>query len=371
VALILYTSGTTSAPKGAYLSPRAVLAQLRNMAAIGELDDNTVVAAGTPVSHVGGLIAGLLMPAFLGARSVILSSWQPDSAVEIIEREHVTLMMGATVFLRDLVTRYAAGASPAHRLTHYMCAGATISPALIAAADDVGIFATRNYGMTETAGICTGATRGDPTAMRANWDGRLLPGMEIEAVDAERNPVKDGTEGELRIRGPQLFDGYTDENVTRAQIDEDGWFYPGDVGIIHDRWVRMTGRSKDIVNRGGEKFSTQDIEHALLAHHDIAAAAVTAVPDSRLGEGVGAWVVLADNVQWEGPDRYLRHLDDMSLAKAKMPVDWHVVEAIPTSASGKVQKFRLPELVDLATARDVRLVLNTSDSSQQKKADSS
>jgi non-ribosomal peptide synthetase component E (peptide arylation enzyme) len=118
----------------------------------------------------------------------------------------------------------------------------------------------------------------------------------------------------------------------------------------------MTGRTKDIVNRGGEKFSTQDIEHALLRHADLVAAAVTAVPDERFGETVGAWVVLAAGVAWDGPQRYLRHLDSLRLARAKLPVEWHVVESIPTSASGKVQKFRLRELADLETADQVRLI---------------
>lgn len=359
-ALLLYTSGTTSAPKGAYLSSRALLAQLRNMAAIADLDETSVVATGTPVSHVGGLIAGLLLPMFLGARSVILPSWDPEDAVNVIARERVSVMMGATVFIQDLVSRYAAGQGKLHRLTHYMCAGATIPPTLIEAGDEVGVFVTRHYGMTETAGICTGATRGDPLAMRREWDGRLLAGMEIEAVDADGVRLPDGAEGELRVRGPQLFDGYTDAAITSAQFDSDGWFYPGDLGVLSGRWVKMTGRTKDIVNRGGEKFSTQDIEQALLSHDDLAAVAVTAVPDERFGEAVGAWVVLTPGAQWQGPDAYLRHLDALRLAKAKLPVEWHVVHAIPTSASGKMQKFRLHELEDLATVAGVRLPVDGS-----------
>lgn len=357
-ALILYTSGTTSAPKGAYLSSRALLAQLRNMAAVADLDQTTVVAAGTPLSHLGGFVAGLVLPAFLGARSVILPAWRPDDAVEVIERERVTLMMGATVFLQDLVDRYAAGAATTHRLARYLCAGATIPPTLVRDAQKVGISATRHYGMTETAGICTGAASADPLERRSEWDGRVLAGMEIEAVDHNRRRLPDGHEGELRIRGAQLFDGYTDAAATKAQFDDEGWFYPGDIGILADGWLTMTGRSKDIINRGGEKFSTQEIENALLAHPDIAAAAVTAVPDQRFGEGVGAWVALARGVCWEGPDRYLRHLDGLRLAKAKLPVEWHVVAAIPTSPSGKVQKFALRDLPDLASATSARLSTN-------------
>ncbi len=193
------------------------------------------------------------------------------------------------------------------------------------------------------------------------------PGALHEVEDRQRGPrravepggakigLADGSEGELRIRGPQLFDGYTDTQVTVSQFDDEGWFYPGDVGVVDDGWIRMTGRTKDIVNRGGEKFSTQDIEHALLSHVDIVAASVTSVPDERFGEAVGAWVVLGPGTPWEGPQRYLQHLESLRLARAKLPVEWHVVETIPTSASGKVQKFRLRELPDLATAEHVRL----------------
>jgi len=358
-ALILYTSGTTSAPKGALLSSRALFAHLRNMVDIADLDEASVLAAGTPLSHLSGFVAGLLLPAYLGARAVILPAWRPDEAVEIIERERVTTMMGATVFLQDLVSRYAKGAAPAHRLKRYMCAGATIPAALIRAAADVGVFATRNYGMTETAGICTGATLGDSFERRCEWDGRLLSGMEIQAVNEDREPLPDGQEGELRIRGPQLFDGYTDTDITATQFDDQGWFYPGDIGIVDDGWVRMTGRSKDIVNRGGEKLSTHDIEQALLNHPNVAAVAVTAVPDDRFGEAVGAWIVLSDMASWDGPGEYLRYLDTARLAIAKLPVEWHVVAEIPTTASGKVQKFRLPELPDLATAIGARLTSAT------------
>ncbi len=354
-ALILYTSGTTSAPKGAILDSRSLLAQIRNMVSSAALDETTVLAVGTPLSHLSGFVAGLLLPAYLGARAVILPSWRPEEAVEVIDAERVTTMMGATVFLQDLVSQYAGDAAPGHRLGHYMCAGSAIPPGLIDDADRVGIFATRHYGMTETAGICTGSDRSDPAQRRREWDGRVLPGMQIQAVDDDRRPLADGCAGELRIRGPQLFSGYTDPGLNAAQFDADGWFYPGDIGVLDDGWLRMTGRSKDIVNRGGEKFSTQDIEQALLTHPDIVAAAVTAVPDSRLGEAVGAWIVLADGVSWPGPSSYLRHLDSAHLAKAKFPVEWHVVQQIPTTASGKVQKYALHQIPDLATATQARL----------------
>jgi acyl-CoA synthetase (AMP-forming)/AMP-acid ligase II len=130
----------------------------------------------------------------------------------------------------------------------------------------------------------------------------------------------------------------------REQIDSEGWFYPGDIGVVDDQgWVRMSGRIKDIINRGGEKFSALDIESAIGSHPDVSAVAVTAVPDERFGEAVGAWLVLAPGAAWDGPRRLIQHLEDVKLARQKIPTQWTVVPALPTTASGKIQKNRLAQ----------------------------
>lgn len=340
--LLLYTSGTTSAPKGVLLTSRALIAHLENFQVALEADADSVMLAATPLSHLGGFIAGVVFPAYLGARSVVMPAWQPDLAVEVIERERATIAMGATVFLNDLAQRYEAGAGREHRLTLYACAGATIPPSAITRAEAVGIIAMRCYGMTETSGVCAAAPKDAPLERRAEWDGKVLPGMEIEAVDADRRALPPGAEGELRIRGPQILTAYTDAALTAAQIDDDGWFYPGDVGVVDaEGWIRMTGRLKDIINRGGEKFSTLDIESAISAHPDIAAVAVTAIPDERLGEGVGAWLVLRPGSTWDGPESVIAHLEELRLARQKIPTYWEVLPALPSTASGKVRKQEL------------------------------
>ncbi|GAB2960007.1 cyclohexanecarboxylate-CoA ligase [Amycolatopsis acidiphila] len=347
-ALLLYTSGTTSAPKGALLTGQALYAHMRNFQEALGAGQQTVTLAATPLSHLGGFIAGVIFPAFLGGRSIIMRGWKPDEAVSLIEDERVSLMMGATVFVSDLVERYERGLAPRHRLPTYACAGAAIPGALVDRAAEVGVSVVRAYGMTETAGVCAIAAATDPLDRRRDWDGRVLRGMEIQAVDDNRRLLPLGSQGELRIRGPQLLTRYTDQGLTESQIDEDGWFYPGDVGRV-DRWgwVQMTGRSKDIVNRGGEKFSTMDIELALASHPDIESAAVTAVPDARLGEGVGAWLVLAPGVTWQGPEKLIAHLEQEKLAKQKIPTQWHVIAAIPRTAAGKIQKHLLARVDDV------------------------
>jgi acyl-CoA synthetase (AMP-forming)/AMP-acid ligase II len=200
----------------------------------------------------------------------------------------------------------------------------------------------RCYGMTETAGVCAAAPASADVERRSQWDGQVLAGMEIQAVAPDRAPLPPGTEGELRIRGPQLLTAYTDPERTREQLDGEGWFYPGDIGVVDEQgWVRMSGRLKDIINRGGEKFSALDIESAIAAHPDVAAVAVTAIPDERLGEAVGAWIVLASGAEWHGPERIIEHLEAARLARQKIPVQWTVVPSLPTTASGKIQKNKL------------------------------
>ena len=351
-ALLLYTSGTTSAPKGALLSGRALFAHLRNFALAVAAGPETTMLAATPLSHLGGFVAGVVFPIFLGGRSVIMSGWRPDDAFDLVDRERVDLMMGATIFLQELVERYEADAAGRHRLGTYACAGAAIPPALIDRAEAVGVSGVRAYGMTETAGVCAIAAADDPLERRREWDGRLLRGTEIEVVDETRTVVGPGTVGELRIRSAQLLERYTDPEVTAAQLDAEGWFYPGDVGRVDDEgWLQVLGRTKDIVNRGGEKFSTGDIEACLLRHPDVRQAAVTAVPDPRFGEAVGVWLAFGPDATPADPRDLLAHLEAQRLARPKFPVEWDVVAAIPTTAVGKVQKHRLAELDDLALWR--------------------
>lgn len=343
--LLLYTSGTTSAPKGALLSSRAVIAHMLNFRDALAAGEHTVTLAATPLSHLGGFVAAVVFPVFLGGRSVVMPGWRPDDAVALIEAEGVTLMMGATVFIADLVARYEKAPEGPHRLETYAAAGAAVAPELVDRAAGCGVQVVRAYGMTETAGVCAIAWAGDPLARRREWDGRLLRGMECQAVDDERNPVAPGTVGHLRIRGPQMLTGYSDPVLTAEQIDDEGWFYPGDIGRVDDEgWLQMVGRTKDIVNRGGEKFSTMDIELAIASYPGVHRVAVTAVPDERLGEVVGVWLVVDDDVQERGADALIAHLIELGLAKAKIPVRWHLVDEIPATASGKLQKHRLAEL---------------------------
>jgi non-ribosomal peptide synthetase component E (peptide arylation enzyme) len=225
-------------------------------------------------------------------------------------------------------------------LATFICGGATIPPALIPRADAQGVYAYRSWGMTE-APMVGMARLGETIELRSQTDGRVCPGATVETVDEDRKPLPQGTVGELRLRAGQQMARYTDPVVTAAQVDAEGWFYSGDVGHVRDGVITMTGRIKDIINRGGEKFSAQDIEGAIAEYPDIVAAAVFSVPDARLGEGVGAAVELRADVDWPGSETLAAFLAERGLALQKIPQVWHVVERLPRTPSGKVRKEEL------------------------------
>src|SRR5262249_49101176 len=139
-----------------------------------------------------------------------------------------------------------------------------------------------------------------------------------------------------------LLLGYTDEALNRQQFDGDGWFSPGDRGIVsEDRWIRITGRTKDIVNRGGEKFSSLDIENVLDGHPGLAEVAVIPVPDERMGESVCAFVVPSPGGEPPTPKALCAYMLDRGVARVKIPTEWHIIDALPRTSSGKVQKYLL------------------------------
>jgi acyl-CoA synthetase len=343
--LLLYTSGTTAKPKGALHNSESLVAEITTLGGAMGFSHRDVFITGAPITHVAGLLLTGLMPAAYGAPSVLLTRWDADEAVRLATQERATFSMGPTVFLQGFVERYEQDpdAHP-HRLESFMCGGAAIAPSLIERAEAVGIRAFRSWGMTEapTVGV---VAPGDSLELRARCDGRLSEGCEVEAVDERRRPLPPGELGELRLRCPEQMMGYTDAALDAEQVDADGWFYTGDVGRVDAAgWITMTGRLKDLVNRGGEKFSAQDIEHAISSHPAVGSVAVTGLPDERLGECVAAFVVLRPGAAWPGRQALLDHLEAQRLARQKFPTVWRVVEELPMTMSGKVQKNRLVAL---------------------------
>jgi acyl-CoA synthetase len=344
--LILFTSGTTSSAKAAVHSSRTLLAETRQLADAWGLSWEDVAYMAAPLQHITGVLNAMTVPLLVGASAVLAERWEPDVAVADIMRHRVTYSAGATVFLQELTE--AARAAGVHLpLRNFACGGATVPRAVMERSEEQGIPASRVYGMTELPTV-TVMNRDYPFDLRAETDGAIAPGVEVRAVGTDGEPMATGCAGELLVRGPEQMLGYLDPVANRAALDDAGWLSTGDVGIV-DRagFVTITGRLKDVINRGGEKFSARDIEDLLIAHPAVRDAAVVPGPDARFGEVPVAFVVF-DQAGRASADDLSRHLHTGGLARQKNPVAWHFVDSLPMTPSGKVKKFELVARIDAA-----------------------
>lgn len=342
---ILFTSGTTSVPKGAMLSSRALLANSQVWRLGLGISGRDVAFSGAPLAHIAALFSAFLLPLEVGARTCILAGWNGDRAVKMINEEKATFMAGALTFLLDVLDRYEKNPDIEHKIKIFVSGGAPTPPSVVERADRLGVCAMRIYGMTETAGTLTISAEDAACALRANFDGKIAFGAEIEITDDDKKPLNFGEIGHIRVRTPQLLLRYTDPVVTAEQLDAEGWFYPGDLGsVTADGWLKVSGRTKDIINRGGEKFSSLDIEIVLMSCKEVKAASVVGLQDGRLGEVVGAFVVLKDGTSWDGSVALCAQLEALKLARQKFPAKWYVLDDLPKTASGKIQKHKLVEI---------------------------
>jgi acyl-CoA synthetase len=337
--LVLFTSGTTSRAKAAVHSSRTLLAETRQLADAWGLGWEDVAYMPAPLQHITGLLNAMTIPLLVGACAVLAERWEPSRAVQDIVAHQVTYSAGATVFLQEL-TDAARAARIRLPLRMFACGGASVPRAVMERSEEQGIPAARVYGMTELPTV-TLMNRADPFDRRAQTDGAVAPGVEVRVVDNESRSLATGSEGELLVRGPERMLGYLDPEANRAALDDAGWFRTGDVGVVDEAgFVTITGRLKDVINRGGEKFSARDIEDLLAGHPAVRQAAVVAGLDERLGEVPVAFIVLGDDKNASAGE-LADFLHTAGLARQKTPVAWHVVDALPMTPSGKVKKFEL------------------------------
>lgn len=340
---ICYTSGTTGQPKGVMHTSNTLGACAGSCLERLPLDADTVVLMASPLAHQTGYLYGLLMPLVLGARTVFQDVWDPVAAARIVHDERVTFTMGATPFVADL-----AGAAdaleryPPDSLELFVTAGAPIPRVLVqTAAQRLGASIVAGWGMTEN-GLVTCTLPGDPAHKVFGTDGAPPAGMELRVVDERRAPVPPGTQGALEVRGAANFVGYL-KRPEAFGTDEDGWFDTGDVALLdEDGYVRITSRAKDIIIRGGENVPVVEVEELLYRHGAVRDAAVVAMPDARLGERGCAFVTLRPGRSFDL--RAMReHLERERLARPYWPERVEVVDEMPRTPSGKIQKFKLRE----------------------------
>lgn len=340
IALLLYTSGTTSAPKGALHSHNTLDFENRSVIDFYGLDGSDVVFMPSPVGHITGLLIGGQLPFMLGSTVVLLDIWEPGKALKLLSDHKCSFVVAATPFLHGILHHPARPEYDLSSLRVFACGGADVPPELIKAATaTLDCMVSRGYGSTEFP-TAIGSNDEDPLGKRAHTDGR--PYGETEA--------RVGPDGELLLRGPEMFLGYLDHSLNADAFTADGWFHTGDLARIdQDGYVEIIGRKKDIILRGGENISAREIEDHLFEHPKIAEIAVVASPDPVLVERICAVVVPEPGEQVTLPE-IVDWLSARQIARQKLPERLIVLDDLPRNASGKVQKFKLRELARAESA---------------------
>lgn len=342
---VAFTSGTTGEPKGVMHTHNTLLATAQAVIDHVGIRPEQVDLVISPVGHQTGFLWGLLTTLMTGGTCIFQDRWDPEAAVEMIGSEGVTTIAGATPFLRDLT--YAPNLAPekVKTLRTFITAGAPIPP--VVAQDAVIRLGCRIYsawGMTEY-GIGTAVGERDPQEKATTSDGRPVPGAEVRVVDEQGRPAAPDQEGDLQIRGPGLFAGYYKRpDLTENSFTPDGFLRTGD-RAREDRegFIRLMGRTKDIIIRGGEKISVAEIEEMLYSNPKIKDAAVVAMPHERLGEQACAFVVLRRGVRGLTLGELTDFLLQKQIAKQKLPERLQLISELPRTVTGKVQKFKLRE----------------------------
>jgi acyl-CoA synthetase (AMP-forming)/AMP-acid ligase II len=341
-ALVAYTSGTTSDPKGVIHSHRTIVFEVKQLSAV-QASGARPSLVGAPVGHGIGMLAALLLPVWQAGAIHLIDQWVPRDVLAAMLEDDLSSGTGATFFLTTLLDD--PGITDRHlELMHNMGLGGSAVPYAVAErATRLGLSVVRLYGSTEHPST-TGCTHDDPLDKRLRTDGRPLPGVELRLVDERGYEVGVDAPGEIVSRGPDCFVGYTDPALNADCFDADGWYATGDVGVLDaDGFLAIVDRKKDIIIRGGENISALEVEELLLRMEGVAEVAVVSAPDRRLGEHAAAFVRLLPAATVPDLDKVRAHLEAAGLARQKFPETLELVDDFPRTPTGKVQKFVLRE----------------------------
>jgi cyclohexanecarboxylate-CoA ligase len=344
VTQLIYTSGTTGEPKGVMHSANTVMANIVPYAERLHLNHDDVILMASPMAHQTGFMYGLVMPIMLRASAVLLDVWEPKKAIELIRAQGVSFTMASTPFLADLTKTVQETGRAVPTLQTFLCAGAPIPGPLVEQARAVlGTKIVSAWGMTEN-GAVTLIRPEDDDERAFTTDGCALPGVEVKVVGDDGATLPPGEIGRLLVRACSNFGGY----LKRPQwnnTDGEGWFDTGDLARIDAQgYIRISGRSKDVIIRGGENIPVVEVEALLYRHPAVAQVAIVAYPDERLGERACAIVVPkpGQKLAFAGMVDFLKA---QKLALQYVPERLIVRDAMPATPSGKIQKFKLREML--------------------------
>lgn len=347
VTEIIFTSGTTGDPKGVMHTHNTI-----NVAASYWIDhlslkDDDVIFMASTFAHQTGFLYGVNLPIIFGGTGVFQDVWNPEEFLGLIEKEKITFTASATPFLKDTIKAASNTAHDISSLRVFITVGAPIPRALVKEAQKVlPCRILTGWGQTEN-GMVTITLVNDTEEKLTNTDGKPFPGMEVKVVDFEGRTAPVDQEGNLMCKGPALFVGYLKLlEQTQSEII-DGWFNTGDSAVMDkDGYIRITGRIKDVIIRGGENIPVTYVENALYEHPHVENVQVVAVPDDRLQEKACAVICMKENEEPLTLESMSAFLEEKGVAKQYWPEYIEITDNFPTTASGKIQKFKLRQMIN-------------------------
>lgn len=343
---VLFTSGTESRSKGAVHTHNTILFGERGLAAVLQAGVDDVAFMASPISHATGFLHGFVMTMVTGGTLSLLDKFNGAIAARQMREHRCTWTMGATPFLADTVAALKARGETLPDLRYFLCGGAPVPEQPVREAAAIGMRVLSVYGATESPPH-TIVHPSDP--LENSWlsDGRPLAGIEVRIVAGEGHDAPLGEIGEAWSRGPNTFIGYLDEpELTRRALDAEGWVHSGDLArLLPDGSIRIAGRLKEIIVRGGQNISASEVENHLLSHPAVERVAVVGVAHPRLGE-TGCAVVVARPGQVPSLEDLTGFLLARGVAKFKLPERLEIWPALPMTPSGKVQKFIIRQRLD-------------------------
>jgi cyclohexanecarboxylate-CoA ligase len=342
---LMFTSGTTGEPKGVMHTANTISAAVDPIIRTLGLSGDDVCHMASTLGHQTGFLYGMELALRSCARLVLQETWDAVHFVKLVEAEHITVTMGATPFLADTLAAPNLAHHDTASLRIFICGGAPIPrPLAERASRHFSCRLVPVWGMTET-GIVTTVGPRSPAAKISTSDGKPYPGAEVVVRGDDGTPAPLGAEGELWTRTPAMFAGYSQGRAfTEPFFDADGWFTTGDRATIGgDGYVRISGRSKDLIIRGGENVPVKEIEDVLIRHPRVRSVALVAVPHARLGE-IGCACVVSETGASLSLEELCAFLKEEQVTPQFWPEQLLVLDELPMTPSGKIQKFRLREL---------------------------